>query len=78
MEEEFKTVASFYDAMSARITAGMLIENGIAAGVFGDNSSYISLNYVNPVEVKVNAADYDAAMALLAQNDEESGQDTED
>lgn len=38
-------------------------------GKFGENSSYVSLNYVDPVEVKVNAADYDAAMALLAQTD---------
>lgn len=76
--EEFKTVATFYDALSARITAGMLNENGIPAAVFGDNSSYISLNYVNPVEVKVNADDYDAAMALLAQNEEEVEGETEE
>lgn len=69
MAEELKTVAKFSDAMSAHITAGMLNENGIPAAVFGENSSYVSLNYVDPVEVKVNAADYDAAMALLAQND---------
>ena len=43
----------------------MLNENGIPAAVFGENSSYVSLNYVVPVEVKVNAADYDAAMAIL-------------
>lgn len=35
----------------------------------GENSSYVSLNYVDPVEVKVNAADYDAAMALINSND---------
>ncbi len=68
MAEELKTVAKF-STMSAHITAGMLNENGIPAAVFGENSSYVSLNYVDPVEVKVNAADYDAAMALLAQND---------
>ena len=61
MAEELKTVAKFSDAMSAHITAGMLNENGIPAAVFGENSSYVSLNYVDP--------DYDAAMALLAQND---------
>lgn len=55
--------------MSAHITAGMLNENGIPAAVFGENSSYVSLNYVDPVEVKVNAADYDAAMALINSND---------
>lgn len=65
MEEEFKTVAKFSDPMSAHITAGMLRENGIPAEVFGENSSYISLNYINPVEVKVNASDYEAAMKLL-------------
>lgn len=69
MEEEFKTVARFNDAMSAHITAGMLNDNGIPAEVFGENSSYISLNYINPLEVKVNAADYDAAMSLLAATD---------
>lgn len=66
MEQEFKTVAKFNDPVSAHITAGMLRENGIPAGVFGDNSSYVSLNYVNPIEVKVNACDFDAATALLA------------
>jgi len=69
MSEELKTVAKFNDALSAHITAGMLNENGIPAAVFGVNSSYISLNYVDPVEVKVNAADYDAAMTLLAASD---------
>ncbi len=70
MAEDFKTVAKFNDAMSAHITAGMLNENGIPAAVFGENSSYVSLNYVDPIEVKVNAADYDAAKALLAQNEQ--------
>lgn len=65
--EDLKTVASFTDAMSARITAGMLNDNGIPAAVFGDNSSYVCLNYVRPVEVKVNPDDYEAAMQLLAQ-----------
>lgn len=69
MAEDLKTVAKFRDAMSAHITAGMLNENGIPAAVFGENSSYVSLNYVDTVEVKVNAADYDAAMTLLAANE---------
>lgn len=69
MAEELKTVAKFDNATSAHITAGMLNENGIPAAVFGENSSYVSLNYVDPVEVKVNAADYDAAMALINSND---------
>ena len=66
---DFKTVAKFNDAASAHITAGMLNENGIPAAVFGEVSSYISLNYVNPIEVKVNAADYEAAMELLSQSE---------
>lgn len=77
MAEEFKTVAKFNDAMSAHITAGMLNENGIPAAVFGENSSYVSLNYVDPIEVKVNASDYDAALALLAQTNEEGQDDQE-
>lgn len=77
MAEEFKTVAKFNDAMSAHITAGMLNENGIPAAVFGENSSYVSLNYVDPIEVKVNASDYDAALALIAQTNEEGQDDQE-
>ncbi len=65
-EEDFKTVAEFNDAVSAQITAGMLIENGIPAAVFGADSTYLMNNYSNPVMVKVNAADYDAAMKLLS------------
>ena len=72
MAEDFKTVAKFSDAMSAHITAGMLNENGIPAAVFGENSSYVSLNYVDPIEVKVNASDYEAALSLLAQNGQEA------
>ena len=72
MAEDFKTVAKFSDAMSAHITAGMLNDNGIPAAVFGENSSYVSLNYVDPIEVKVNASDYDAALSLLAQNGTET------
>ena len=30
-KQQFKTVATFQDVMSARITAGMLNENGIPA-----------------------------------------------
>ena len=62
---DLKTVASFTDAMSAHITAGMLTDNGIPAGVFGENSSYVCLNSVNPIEVKVNPEDYDAARKWL-------------
>ena len=65
---EFKTVAWFTKEVSAQILAGMLNENGIAAAVFGSNSSLNALNYVNPIEVKVNAADYEAAMKLVEED----------
>lgn len=69
-EEEFKTVAEFSDALSAQITVGMLRENGIPAAVFGADSTYLSLNYVNPVQVKVNASDYETALKLIEQTEE--------
>lgn len=70
MKEEFKTVAKFPDQMSAEITAGMLRANGITAEVFGQTSSYPSINAaIDGVEVKVNADDYDSARNLLAAND---------
>ena len=68
---KFKAVATFNDRLQAEITAGMLRENGIPAGVFGADSSYPSLGFVSPVEVKVNEEDYDAAVQLLS---ETSGQ----
>ena len=71
-EEEFKTVAEFSDALSAQITVGMLRENGIPAAVFGADSTYLSLNYVNPVQVKVNASDYETALKLIEQTEETS------
>lgn len=69
--QKFKAVATFNDRLQAEITAGMLRENGIPAGVFGADSSYPSLGFVSPVEVKVNEEDYDAAVQLLS---ETSGQ----
>ena len=68
-KQQFKTVATFQDVMWARITAGMLNENGIPAGVFGADSSFSALSYMKPVEVKVNEEDYDAAMSILAAAD---------
>lgn len=68
-KQQFKTVATFQDVMSAQITAGMLNENGIPAGVFGADSSFSALSYMKPVEVKVNEEDYDAAMSILAAAD---------
>lgn len=67
---EFKTVAKYTDPMLAHIDEGMLRENGIPAMVFGETSSYPSIMQVNPVELKVNAEDYVAAMALLQQTGE--------
>ena len=77
-EEEFKTVAEFSDALSAQITVGMLRENGIPAAVFGADSTYLSLNYVNPVQVKVNASDYETALKLIEQTEETSEESTEE
>jgi len=64
-KEEFKTVATFNEKVLADLTVAMLRENGIPADVFGYNSAYPSLSYARPIEVKVNAADYEAAMKLL-------------
>ena len=70
MTEEFKTVARFSDPMSAEIAAGMLRSNGIPAAVFGQTSSYPSINAaLQNVELKVNASDYESAMNLLAASD---------
>lgn len=52
------------DAISAQMVAGMLIENGIPAAVFGADSTAL-LNGVGNIDVKVNAADYDAAIELI-------------
>lgn len=61
----FKTVAKFSERMPAEILAGMLNDNGIPAGVFGADSSYPSLGYAKPIEVKVNSDDYERAIAIL-------------
>lgn len=63
--QKFKTVAKFSERLPAEILAGMLNDNGIPAGVFGADSSYPCLNYAHPVEVKVNADDYEKAVALI-------------
>ncbi len=68
-DQELKTVAHYTDYPCAQIAAGMLKENGIPAAVFGQNSSYVSLNYANPVEVKVRPEDYEDALSLLAAAD---------
>ena len=63
-EEEFKTVITVNDAISAQMIAGMLNENGIPAAVFGADSTAM-LNGVGNIDVKVNASDYEAAMELI-------------
>ena len=63
-EVEFKTVITVNDPISARMVAGMLMENGIPAAVFGEDSTAL-LNGVGNIDVKVNASDYEAAMELI-------------
>ena len=67
--QEFKTVAKFSEPIPAEILAGMLRENGIPAAVFGASSPYPCLNYAQPIEVKVNAEDYEIAVALVPEED---------
>ena len=72
MKEELKLmkVARYSDQMSAEIAAGMLNANGIPAEVFGQTSSYPSINAaIDGVELKVNAEDYESAKKLLAANE---------
>lgn len=72
MKEELKlmTVARYSDQMSAEIAAGMLNANGIPAEVFGQTSSYPSINAaIDGIELKVNAEDYESAKKLLAANE---------
>ena len=64
--QKFKTVATFTDRVPADLMVAMLGDNGIPAGVFGADSSYPSLGYARPIEVKVNESDYDAAMSIIA------------
>ena len=66
---DFKTVAKFSERMPAEILAAMLNDNGIPAGVFGADSSYPCLNYAMPIEVKVNAEDFERALALVPEED---------
>lgn len=69
MEQEFKTVASYNDAMSAEITASMLRANGIPAEVFNETSSFAGFVDRHGITVKVNAGDYDEALSLIAAAD---------
>ena len=63
--QDFKTVAKFSEPVPAEIVAGMLRDNGIPAGVFGASSPYPCLNYAHPIEVKVNAEDFEKAVSLI-------------
>lgn len=63
--QKFKTVAKFSEPMPAEILAGMLRDNGIPAGVFGASSPYPSVGYAQPIEVKVNAEDFEKAVSLV-------------
>ena len=64
--QKFKTVATFNEKVRADMCAALLGDNGIPAGVFGADSSYPSLGYARPIEVKVNEDDYEAAVKILA------------
>lgn len=67
--QKFVTVARFNEKVQAEIVAARLGDNGIPAGVFGADSSYPSLGFARPIEVKVNENDYEAAMSILAASD---------
>ena len=62
----FKTVATFTDRVQADMCVALLGDHDIPAGVFGADSSYPSLGYARPIEVKVNEPDYEAAISILA------------
>ena len=68
-KQKFKTVATYLERIQADMAGALLGDNGIPAGVFGADSSYPSLGYANPIEVKVNESDYEAAMTILAAAD---------
>ena len=67
--QKFKTVASFNDKVMADMCVALLGDNGVPAGVFGADSSYPSLGFIRPVEVKVNENAYELAMSILAAAD---------
>ncbi len=67
--QKFKTVATFIDKAQADLCAAMLSDNDIPAGVFGSDSSFPSLGFARPYEVKVNEDNYEAAMSILAAAD---------
>ena len=67
---EWKTVAKFGDPMLASISQGLLESNGIKAEIYGEVSSYPSVNVAEQnIELKVNADDYESALSILAASD---------
>lgn len=67
---ELKTVARFGDPMLASISKGVLEANGIKAEIFGETLPYPSFNAVElNIELKVDAADYESALSILAASD---------
>ncbi len=67
MDESLKTVAKFDDPMRASIAQTKLKDSGIESAIFGETSSYPAINAVEDnIELKVNAADYDQAVRILA------------
>ena len=62
----FKTVATFQERVLADMAVALLGDNGVPAAVFGADSSYPSLGFARPIEVKVNESDYELAMSILA------------
>ena len=67
MDESLKTVAKFDDPMRASIAQTKLKDSGIESAIFGETSSYPVINAVEDnIELKVNAADYDQAVRILA------------
>ena len=68
--DELKTVASFGDPMLASISQGVLEANGIKAEIFGETLPYPSFNAAElNIELKVDAADYESALSILAASD---------
>ena len=67
--QQFKTVATFNERVMADMCVALLGDNGIPAAVIGADSSYPSLGYVRPIEVKVNENDFEVVMSSLAAAD---------
>ena len=67
---EWKIVAKFGDPMLASISQCLLESNGIRAEIYGEVSSYPSINVAEQnIELRVNAEDYESALSILAASD---------